>query len=170
MEGQAAQIGRARRGQSPECRLTAWTVQHLPQFDAIRPLLTTITDAFAEYVPDRYAAQRLQWEETPENLRIPGSVFSTLTVNNTFATGFHRDAGDLNEGYSCLAVVRRGIYRGGVLVFGEFRVGVDLQDGDLLLMDAHCLHGNTPIQLLSPDAERISLVCYYRTDLVRCPA
>lgn len=91
-----------------------------------------------------------------------------MTVNNTYSTGVHKDAGDLPEGFSCLSVLRRGIYDGGVLVFPEFRVGVDLQDGDAIYMDPHEWHGNTQIEKLSPDAERISCVLYYRTRMREC--
>jgi hypothetical protein len=53
-------------------------------------------------------------------------------------------------------------------VFPEFRVAVDLRDRDVILFDAHQWHGNIPLQLVSPDAERISLVCYYREKMRDC--
>jgi hypothetical protein len=63
--------------------------------------------------------------------------------------------------------LRRGTYTGGVLVFPRLRVAVDLQDRDLILMDAHEWHGNTAIAGL-PDAERISVVSYYRSAMATC--
>jgi hypothetical protein len=80
----------------------------------------------------------------------------------------HQDAGDLDQGYSCLAVLRYGQYAGGHLTFPEYRVACDLGHGDVLLMDAHQWHGNTALSLGSPDAERISVVCYYRTKMAAC--
>ena len=80
----------------------------------------------------------------------------------------HTDKGDLDEGFSCLAVWRRGEYTGGHLALPEWRIAVDMQDRDVLLMDAHQWHGNTALNLLSPDAERISLVLYYRTRMREC--
>ena len=50
----------------------------------------------------------------------------------------------------------------------EYRIAIDLQDGDLVLMDAHQYHGNTQLELQSEDAERISLVLYYRTEMLAC--
>ena len=35
-------------------------------------------------------------------------------------------------------------------------------------MDAHEWHGNTELDLKSADAERISLVLYYRTNMLQC--
>jgi hypothetical protein len=89
-------------------------------------------------------------------------------VNNTYPTGVHTDSGDLEEGFSNLSCLRRGDYSGGIFVFPEYRVGFDMQDGDVLLMDAHQWHGNTRMELHSEDAERISIVCYYRTDMAKC--
>lgn len=152
------------------CRLTAHTARHLAEWESIQPLLREVNGYLHAYVPARAAVQAQHVGRIPPEFVIPGTSFTTLTVNNTFATGFHVDAGDLEEGFSCLAVHRRGHYSGGVFVLGEYRVGVDMQDGDLLLMDAHTLHGNTPIERHSPDAERISLVFYARTDLVHCDA
>jgi hypothetical protein len=43
-----------------------------------------------------------------------------------------------------------------------------MKEGDLILMDAHQWHGNVAIERLSDDAERISLVLYYRTNMMFC--
>jgi hypothetical protein len=131
----------------PYCRTTAWTGQHTKQFESLYPLFRHISDLFQ---------------------RVPDTPFTTMTVNNTYPTGVHVDKGDLDEGFSCLAVWRRGQYSGGHLTFPEWRLAVDMQDGDLILMDAHQWHGNTSLELESDDAERISLVLYYRTKMLAC--
>lgn len=170
----------------PYCRLTAWTGRETEQFGALAPLLQAIAAEFAVQVPDRYAVQADYAEHTDPAWRIAGTPFTTVTVNNTYPTGVHTDKGDLEEGFSTLACVRRGEYTGGVLVFPRYRVAVDMRDGDLVMMNAHEWHGNTAIQpcdvlvpsddpqLLGGDlrtdatAERISVVAYYRTDMRRC--
>jgi len=119
-------------------------------------------------VPDRHAAQQAQVDATHPDWVVPGTPFTTITVNNTYPTGVHTDKGDLDAGFSNLTVVRRGSYSGGIFLFPAYRVGVDMADGDLLLMDAHEYHGNTPLELASDDAERISVVAYYRTRMVEC--
>jgi hypothetical protein len=70
-------------------------------------------------------------------------------------------------------------------MFPEYRVAVDLQDGDLILMDAHEWHANAAIFCRCPTgnkrlfgwcdpakggcgAERISVVSYFRTAMVQC--
>ena len=150
------------------CRLTAWTGRELEKWGELLPLFQIIGKEFAEHVPERYAVQMAKVMETKPDWVVPGTPFTTITVNNTYPTGVHTDSGDLEEGFSNLSCLRRGNYSGGIFVFPEYRVGFDMKDGDVLLMDAHQWHGNTQIVPLSDDAERISIVCYYRTDMAKC--
>lgn len=130
-------------GQKRYCRLTAWTGKETEAFRGLWPLFGGIGDAFATEVPDRFQAQQAFARRTPEDWVVPGTPFTTITVNNSYPTGVHTDKGDLDAGFSNLTVLRRGSYHGGIFTFPEFRIGVDMQDGDLLLMDAHQWHGNT---------------------------
>jgi hypothetical protein len=161
------------------CRLTAWTGRETEKFKILWPLLQFIGQRMELDAPARYQAQMNEILKTSPDWVIPGTPFSTVTVNNTYPTGVHQDAGDLDAGISTLAVFREGDYRGGVLVFPEYRVGVEMQDSDLLLMDAHSFHGNTdfdpPVKRSmtgkveeDPGFERISVVSYYRTRLTTC--
>lgn len=164
------------------CRLTAWTGRETEQYQALWPLLGFIGERMLADAPDRYAAQMTEVARTHPDWVIPGTPFSTVTVNNTYPTGVHKDEGDLDAGISTLAVFREGTFRGGVLVFPEYRVGIEMQDRDLLLMDAHAWHGNTQfdppvkrsmtgkIEGGDPGFERISIVSYFRTKIVGCDA
>ncbi|HEY6568580.1 MAG TPA: hypothetical protein VI341_13775 [Actinomycetota bacterium] len=166
------------------CRLTAWTGKEWEQYRGLFPYFQRIGAHFAEHVPDRYAAQMDVVSETNPDWVIEGTPFSTATVNNSYPTGVHTDSGDLESGFSNLAVIRRGNYSGGIFTFAEYRIGVDMQDGDLLLMDAHEWHGNTSMwcnvcgDRIGPGGrddhdvtcgvERISTVAYYRTKVAKC--
>jgi 2-oxoglutarate-Fe(II)-dependent dioxygenase family protein len=166
------------QGQKLHCRLTAWTGTHLPQWRQLQPLLQAVADAQRKYVPQRAAAQWAEAEKTDPSWIVPGTPFSTVTVNNTYPTGVHTDKGDLDAGFSTIACLRRGSYTGGQLVFPEYRVAVDMRDGDLLLMDAHQWHGNVALvcqcgrepngACAECGAERISVVSYFRTKITRC--
>jgi hypothetical protein len=132
------------------CRLTAWTGKENEQWRGLYPLFQDIGRFFAKCVPDRYAAQMEYVGRTADDWVIEGTPFTTITVNNTYPTGVHTDKGDLDAGFSTLVVLRRGQYSGGWLTFPEYRIGVDMQDGDLLLMDAHEWHGNVTLTLEDP--------------------
>lgn len=153
---------------TPYCRQTSWTMKHADKFAALYPMLVDIDRHMQEQVPQRWKNQKAYAMRTDPNWMIPGTVFTTLTVNNTYPTGVHTDKGDLESGFSTLAVFRKGEYSGGVFVLVKYRIGVDMQHGDLLLLDAHEFHGNTAIQTVSEDAERISLVSYFREKMVAC--
>lgn len=135
------------------CRLTAWSGKEMDKYRDLFPLFENIGDLFAEHVPDRYAVQMGHVNRTHPDWRIGRTPFTTITVNNTYPTGVHTDAGDLEEGFSTLACLRRGNYTGGNLVFPEFRVAVDMKHGDVLLMDAHEWHGNTALVDKTPECD-----------------
>jgi hypothetical protein len=150
------------------CRQTAWTGRNIEQFRSLYPLFETVAGLMKQHVPQRYQVQMERTLRTNPDWRIGNTPYTTMTVNNTYPTGVHQDKGDLQQGFSCLACFRRGEYTGGYLSFPEYRIAVNMQDGDLLLMDAHQWHGNTNIVKMSKDAERISLVLYYRTKVEFC--
>lgn len=166
------------------CRLTAWSGREVEQFSSLFPLFERIGDLFGKHVPDRFDAQMAFIRKTHPDWVIPRTPFTTITVNNSYPTGVHTDKGDLDEGFSNLAVLRKGEYRGGIFVFAEYRFGVDMKHGDLLLMDAHQWHGNTAMycgicdERMGPGgttghddtcgAERISVVSYFRTMMKEC--
>jgi hypothetical protein len=165
-------------GQTRYCRLTAWTGNNLPEWRKLQPLLRGIASHLAQHVPDRYAAQASAAAAADPAWVVPGTPFSTITVNNSYATGVHTDKGDLDAGFSTITVMRKGVYTGGQLIFPAWRVAADLHDGDLILMDAHDWHGNVTLvcecgnPMSGPcaecGAERISVVAYYRTKISEC--
>lgn len=150
------------------CRLTAWTGKETEKYKIIWPMLQSMSAAMKLYVPERWEQQSRKVNATNASWVIPDTVFSTVTVNNTYPTGVHTDKGDLAAGFSTLACVRKGEYSGGTFCFPRYRVGVDMKHGDLLLLDAHEYHGNTQIVPKSEDAERISVVAYYRENMTSC--
>lgn len=85
-------------GPKQYCRLTAWTGRENEQWRTLWPLFQFIGQRFAETVPDRYANQAKAASETSPEWVIPGTVFTTITINNTYPTGVHQDKGDLDEG------------------------------------------------------------------------
>lgn len=165
-------------GQQKYCRLTSWTGRNLPEWQLLAPLLRAVAAHLEREVPDRYATQAAHAARTDPAWVVPGTPFTTITVNNTYPTGAHTDKGDLAAGFSTIACLRRGTYIGGQLVFPAYRVAVDLHDGDLLLMDAHEWHGNTAIICTcgtrlngcceACGAERVSVVSYFREKMTAC--
>ena len=152
----------------PYGRATAYTQNSFDKFKLSFPFLQTLDRGFAELLPTRHAAQRAAADTIDPAFLVPQTVFTTITVNKTFRTAAHRDAGDFTNGLSNLLVLsNNGNYTGGYLVLPEVRIAVNVRPGDLLLVNNHeYIHGNTPIELQDEMAERISLVCYLREKML----
>lgn len=147
----------------PYGRATSYTEKHPELFAKAYPFLQSLNRGFKELLPWRWSNQRKAADKIDPRFLVPETVFTTITVNKSFRTACHYDAGDLSDGLSNLLVLGDGEYTGGYLVFPQYRVAVNVRPGDLLLVNNHeIIHGNTEIKLNHEKAERISLVCYFR--------
>jgi len=152
----------------PYGRATSYTRDHPAQFQLSFPFLQHLSKGFHDLMPQRYRAQQAAASQIDSRFLVPGTPLTTITVNKTFRTAAHRDAGDLNTGLSNLLVLSNtGNFTGGYLILPQVRVAINVRPGDLLLINNHeCIHANTPIVLLDEDAERVSLVCYFRAAML----
>jgi hypothetical protein len=152
----------------PYGRATSYTAREPEKFAMAFPFLQTLAKGFKELLPWRYNNQMEAAKKIDQGFLVPGTPFTTITVNKSFRTAAHFDAGDLSTGLSNLLVLsNNGNYEGCYLVAPEYRVAVNVRPGDLLLINNHeVLHGNTPIKFLDEEAERISLVCYFREKML----
>jgi hypothetical protein len=124
------------------------------------PLVEDIDKLYKKLTPDHYQKQKKKANET--FFKIGNSSFTTVTTNVNYQTTIHTDKGDDEEGFGNLAVIERGHYTGGETCFPQYGIGVNVRTGDVLFMDVHQLHANLPIKLKTPDAVRLSIVCYLR--------
>lgn len=151
----------------PYCRLTAFTMEHQKEWKAALPFMQQVSRVFEKTMPDRWAAQQAIIQQTTPDFFIPGTVFTTITVNRTWRTAVHQDKGDFAPGFGVMSAMEGGKYQGCELIFPKFRVAVDMRTGGLCLADVHEYHGNAPI-VAAPGNFRLSLVFYYRQDMVKC--
>jgi hypothetical protein len=158
----------------PYCRATRFTRDRPGAWATLLPLLGALDAAYQAAAPDRHAAQSGFARRTCQDYVIPGTCFTTATVNDTHRFVCHRDKGNLANGLGVMTVWRPGgaDYRGGQLVFPQWRLAVDMMAGDVLVFDGREWHGNAPIEPVvgsgAGPVERISVVCYYRRRMLRC--
>ena len=69
---------------------------------------------------------------------------------------------------SNLLILEEGKYKGGYLGFPRYGVCFDVRMGDFLAMDVHEWHCNTPIEGITKDFTRLSVVCYLREKMDKC--
>jgi hypothetical protein len=151
----------------PYGRATSYTEKQPELFEKSYSFLQSLNKGYKELLPWRWANQKAAADKIDPRFLVPDTVFTTITVNKSFRTACHRDAGDLDSGLSNLLVLGDGEYTGGYLVFPQIRTAVNVRPGDLLLVNNHeVIHGNTPIILNHENAERISIVCYFRENML----
>jgi hypothetical protein len=151
------------------CRMSEFTLDHYSKHRAARPLLAAVNQRFRALAPDRWNAQRAFVERVSPDFVLPGTVFTTYTINKSWRTAAHRDDGDYAPGLGVMLAIEGRPYYGGELIFPKFRTAVDLRTGGLLLGDVHELHGNAPmVAVAGRRFERLSFVCYARERMVRC--
>lgn len=153
----------------PFCRKCAWNQQYPEKFDTMIPLFQEVDAAFKKYWPEKYHVQAAVAEKTHKDFMIPGTTFTTVTVNKNYRTACHRDAQNLEGSISTMLVIHDGKIEGGELILPEYEVGVRFRSGDLIWFEnTKLLHANAPIKLLRGSAQRCSMVFYFRDGMIHC--
>ena len=152
----------------PYGRETSYTEKNYEKFKLCYPYLHKLNQEFANLIPGRWKAQNAEANKLDPRFRIDGTVFTTLTVNHNWRTACHRDAGDLTTGFSNICGVTgpdgKG-WRGGQFILPEYRIAINLQPGDMLLVNNHAgIHGND--ELIGDDNDRMTIVAYFREKMV----
>lgn len=152
----------------PHGRVCAYNEKNPEKFKLAFPYLEKLNALFKEHLPIRWGNQRREADKLDPRFLISDTVFTTLTVNHNWRTACHRDAGDLHEGFSNICGITgpegKG-WKGAEFLLPEYRIAVDLQPGDMLLVNNHGgIHGNDA--LIGDDNDRLTLVCYFREKMV----
>lgn len=134
------------KGKGAPCRLTAFNRDNADLFKKAQPFIKKVDRMFKKLVPAAYKRQHERAHKTPD-FAIGDTCFSTITINYSWRTGLHRDAGDFEGGYGNLVVCEDennpNKFRGCYLGFPQYGVAVDVREGDFLAMDVHEWHANT---------------------------
>lgn len=154
----------------PYCRKTAYTKNEFEKFEKAIPFIKEVDDKYKELIPEKWEIQNQYAKSTDKNYVIEGTTFTTVTVNKDFQTAVHKDSGDLKKGFGNLSCYKTKGSKGGYFVLPEYKIAFDLSSCDLLLVDVHKWHGNTPIINKTEEDERISFVMYYREKTIKCLA
>lgn len=152
---------------APPCRTTAFTEEFPKEWKSMLPMLRQANQLYKHFLPTNHKEQLSIAKLTPE-YQIAKTAFSTVTVNYNWRTACHKDAGDYHNGYSVITVATEGKYKGGILGYPRFDIGVDVRHGDFLLKDPHQFHANTEICPITKEYTRLSMVMYYREKIQQC--
>lgn len=150
------------------CRRTGFARRYFDKFKEGIPFVEHVDRLYEELCPEHYARQKAIAKATDKNYVIGDTSFTTVTVNRNFRTAVHQDSGDLPDGFGNLIVYREKHFDGGYFCLPEYRAAIDMQNTDILFVDVHKWHGNTPFYNCDEDYLRISFVLYYREYMIKC--
>lgn len=149
------------------CRKTAFTKNNMPLWENGLPFIQRCSYLYKKLGGKYYKRQAYEYDKIHPEMKIPSTVFTTVTVNYNWRTACHTDTGDYSQGLGNLIVTGKN-FEGCYLGFPQFKVCVKVEPGDFLLMDVHQYHCNTELKLLTDDGYRISYVLYLREHMSRC--
>ena len=146
----------------PYGRSTAYTRDNKEEFSLSYPFLKSLSKGFESLLPWRFSNQMAIAGKIDSRFRIPETPFTTITINRNFRTAAHHDAKNMELGMANLCVMSNNDkFSGGYLVLPEIGYAVNIRPRDLLLvLNTVGLHGNTPIVLEDPNAERLSIIAF----------
>jgi len=148
------------------CRTTAFTLGNISLWNDGLLFIQRCSKLYKKFAPSEYTLQKKEWDSIKPGLKIPKTVFTTVTSNYNWQTACHVDAGDYSLGLGNLIVIGNS-FRGGYLGFPQFKVCIKIKPGDFLLMDVHQYHCNTSIKTFK-DGYRLSFVMYIRESMSKC--
>ena len=152
-------------GTNIACRTTAFNLNNIDLWNHSLPFIKKCSDLFKSLSPIEWLVQKKEWNKIHRSLKIPSTVFTTITSNYNWRTACHCDSGDHPNGLGNLIVLGKD-FTGGYLGFPQFKVLIKIKPNDFLLMDSHQFHCNTKIKLNG--GFRLSFVMYIREDMSKC--
>jgi hypothetical protein len=153
----------------PFCRECAWNTENPAAFASLLPLFEQVNHLHRKYSSKSWDLQQEAVRKTSQDFVIPGTIYTTITVNKNFRTAAHLDAKNLDAGMAPMLYLRQGQFSGGHVVLPEWRIAAKMDTGDLILFrNMQDYHGNTKIVPLSKDYQRCTLVFYYREEMIKC--
>lgn len=148
------------------CRTTSFTLNNVDLWNSGLIFVQKCSKLYKRWGGSYYTAQEQEYNQIKSQVKIPKTVFTTVTSNYNWRTACHQDAGDYSGGLGNLVVVGEN-FEGGYLGFPQFKVLIKIKPGDFLLMDVHQWHCNTQIRVKG-DGYRLSFVFYIREDSKLC--
>jgi hypothetical protein len=148
------------------CRTTSFTLNNQELWNTGIKFIQYCSKLYSRLAKKYYSVQKEEYSLINKSLRIPDTVFTTVTSNYNWRTACHCDSGDFQGGLGNLTVLGKN-FTGCYLGFPQFKVLIKIKPNDFLLMDVHQWHCNTKLNA-KKDGFRLSFVMYIRNDMYKC--
>lgn len=125
-------------------------------------------ELYREYIPLTFQEHSTRVKEIRPEWLIEDTLFSSGIVNKNNQLRYHRDAGNFDNVFSCMLVLKGGV-EGGYLSIPEYGVGLELKNNTVLMFNGQKLmHGVTPIKRQNELSYRFSVVFYTLKSMWNC--
>lgn len=150
------------------CSDTALSRENPQAHEIIAHYATAIARYYKQFNRDLYDRhENLVGKVLPE-WRIEEGIFTSGIINKNNPLPYHFDAGNFKDVWSNMLAFKKDV-RGGHLACPEYGVGFEIADKSLLMFDGqNIMHGVTPIQMLSEEAYRFTIVYYSLQQMWNC--
>lgn len=151
------------------CTATAMATQDKANHDIIAGFASELTQYYKEYFPEIFSTHTEMVEARVKgDWVIPGSPFTSGIVNKNNPLKYHHDSGNFKGVLSNMVVFKRDT-KGGHLSCPEYDLMFECADNTVVIFDGQSiLHGVTPIQHMTKDAYRYSVVYYSLEQMWKC--
>ena len=128
-----------------------------------------LTKLYEEYFPEILAKHYdIVTEKVLDDWKIEGTPFTSGIVNKNNQLKYHHDAGNFKGVLSNMLVLKNKV-KGGRLACPEFDFILECADDHVVIFNGqNILHGVTPIQALSKDSYRYTVVYYSLEQMWKC--
>ncbi len=147
------------------CRKTSFTKNNEDSWKKSLSFFKIISECYRKLAPVHYNIQKKFIRNSP--YKIGTTPFTTSTINYNWRTACHKDKGDYYDGLGNLVVLGEN-FKGSYLGFPQFKIAVNVEPGDIIIMNVHEWHCNTELSLFDKTSVRLSFVCYLRENMTRC--
>lgn len=151
------------------CSSTSLATEQPKQHNVIIEWGKTVAKYYQDFLPERYKSHNEQLtDKVIDEYRIEGTPFTSGIINKNNPLKYHFDSGNFKGVYSCMITVKHDT-AGGNLSMPEYELGFNLSNGSIAMFDGQSiLHGVTPIQPMSHDAARFTIVYYSLLQMWKC--
>jgi len=147
---------------NPKPQLSSTSKKDLELYEGDLKTLYKYIDKIVRLIdPNGYKENLDNMSNVPDNVRI-SKIITNVQINVNQVAHYHIDSGNKNQYGTILTFYPSGTaFKGGEFVLGDYNIGFDLKEGDLLYINQHSPHGTLPFK-----GDRLSAVGFQSTKLL----
>jgi hypothetical protein len=150
------------------CRFTANTRNEKSNFEAVLQYAEVAASIHKKFFPQNYELAMQEAKNISGGWLMGSTPYATCNFNFNHAIKHHVDTGNIEEVFSNVLILRRGVL-GGQLVLPDYGVALAQQDRAFTVFRGYSeVHGVMPIKAIEPEGYRASIVLYTLKTMKHC--